>query len=31
VDISSFGKTKSIALADLKEALELYLKDAPAS
>jgi predicted RNase H-like HicB family nuclease len=31
IDISSFGKTKAIALKNLKEALELYLEDAPAS
>jgi predicted RNase H-like HicB family nuclease len=31
VDISSFGETKILALANLKEALELYLEDAPAS
>jgi predicted RNase H-like HicB family nuclease len=31
VDISSFGKTKAIALANLREALELYLEDVPAS
>lgn len=31
VDISSFGKTKALALTNLKEALELYLEDVPAS
>jgi 3-hydroxyisobutyrate dehydrogenase-like beta-hydroxyacid dehydrogenase len=31
VDISSFGDTKAAALASLKEALELYLEDAPVS
>jgi predicted RNase H-like HicB family nuclease len=31
VDISSFGNTKALALANLKEALELYLEDVPAS
>jgi predicted RNase H-like HicB family nuclease len=31
VDISSFGKTKALALANLKEALELYLEDIPAA
>lgn len=31
VDISSFGGTKALALANLKEALELYLEDVPAS
>jgi predicted RNase H-like HicB family nuclease len=31
VDISSFGKTKALALANLKEALELYLEDVPIS
>jgi predicted RNase H-like HicB family nuclease len=31
VDISSFGTTKIFALANLKEALELYLEDVPAS
>ena len=29
VDISSFGKTEKEALANLQEALELYLEDAP--
>ena len=28
VDVSSFGKTKKEALANLDEALELYLEDA---
>lgn len=28
VDVSSFGKTKKEALANLKEALELYYEDA---
>ena len=28
VDVSSFGKTKKDALANLQEALELYLEDA---
>lgn len=31
VDVSSFGKTKKEALANLKEALELYFEDVPAS
>lgn len=31
VDIASFGKTKSAALKNLKEALELYFEDAPLS
>ena len=31
VDVSSFGNTKSEALANLKEALELYFEDAPIS
>lgn len=29
VDVSSFGKTHEDASANLKEALELYLEDAP--
>lgn len=29
VDVSSFGKTKSQALRNLKEALELYFEDRP--
>lgn len=29
VDISSFGKTKKEALANLQEALALYFEDAP--
>ena len=29
VDISSFGATKAEALKNLREALELYLEDAP--
>lgn len=29
VDVSSFGKTKKEALANLDEALELYFEDAP--
>ncbi len=28
IDVSSFGETKAEALANLKEALELYLEDA---
>lgn len=31
VDVSSFGKTKLVALKNLKEALELYLEDVPTS
>jgi predicted RNase H-like HicB family nuclease len=31
VDVSSFGDTKAEAIANLKEALELYFEDAPAS
>jgi len=31
IDIASFGGTKEIALENLKEAIELYLEDAPAS
>ncbi len=31
VDVSSFGKTKKEALANLREALELYFEDVPAS
>jgi len=30
VDVSSFGGTEREALANLQEALELYLEDAPA-
>lgn len=30
VDISSFGDTREEALANLREALELYFEDAPA-
>ena len=30
VDVSSFGNTVEEAIANLKEALELYLEDAPA-
>lgn len=29
VDVSSFGETEQEALANLQEALELYLEDAP--
>ncbi|OGF18552.1 hypothetical protein A3G56_02680 [Candidatus Falkowbacteria bacterium RIFCSPLOWO2_12_FULL_45_10] len=29
VDVSSFGKTKKEALANLQEALELYFEDMP--
>jgi predicted RNase H-like HicB family nuclease len=29
VDVSSFGKTEQEAIANLREALELYLEDAP--
>lgn len=29
VDVSSFGQTEQEALANLQEALELYLEDAP--
>jgi predicted RNase H-like HicB family nuclease len=29
VDVSSFGTTKKEALSNLREALELYLEDAP--
>lgn len=29
VDVSSFGKTKTEALKNLKEALELYFEDRP--
>lgn len=29
VDVSSFGSSKKEALANLKEALELYFEDAP--
>lgn len=31
VDVASFGSTKAVALKNLKEALELYLEDVPAS
>ena len=31
VDVSSFGETEQEALANLQEALELYLEDAPNS
>jgi predicted RNase H-like HicB family nuclease len=31
VDVSSFGETEQEALANLEEALELYLEDAPTS
>ena len=31
VDISSFGETEQEALANLQEALELYMEDAPSS
>jgi predicted RNase H-like HicB family nuclease len=31
VDVSSFGDTETEALANLREALELYFEDAPAS
>ncbi|HUC01559.1 MAG TPA: type II toxin-antitoxin system HicB family antitoxin [Candidatus Paceibacterota bacterium] len=31
VDVSSFGESKAIALKNLREALELYLEDVPAS
>ena len=31
VDVSSFGKSKKEALANLREALELYFEDEPAS
>ena len=31
VDVSSFGDTRAEAVANLKEALELYFEDAPAS
>jgi predicted RNase H-like HicB family nuclease len=31
VDVSSFGKSEQEALANLEEALELYLEDAPTS
>jgi predicted RNase H-like HicB family nuclease len=30
VDVSSFGSSESDALANLREALELYFEDAPA-
>ena len=29
IDIASFGRTRAIAVKNLKEALELYLEDAP--
>lgn len=29
VEVSSFGKTKSQALANLQDALDLYFKDTP--
>lgn len=29
VDVSSFGDTKNQAIANLREALELYFEDAP--
>ena len=29
IDVSSFGKSEKEALANLKEALELYLEDSP--
>lgn len=29
VDVSSFGRTRSIAIKNLKEALTLYLEDSP--
>jgi predicted RNase H-like HicB family nuclease len=29
VDLASFGKSKNEALANLREALELYIEDAP--
>jgi len=31
IDVSSFGDTETEALANLREALELYFEDAPAS
>ncbi len=31
VDVSSFGETEVLALANLKEALELYFEDVPVS
>jgi predicted RNase H-like HicB family nuclease len=31
VDVSSFGDSEAVALANLQEALELYFEDAPAS
>ena len=31
VDVSSFGDTETEALANLREALELYFEDAPSS
>lgn len=31
IDVSSFGDTEDEALAHLREALELYFEDAPAS
>ena len=29
IDVASFGRTKDLALRNLKEALELYLEDIP--
>jgi len=31
VDVSSFGETVEAAIANMKEALELYFEDAPAA
>jgi len=31
VDVSTFGETRALALSNLKEAVELYLEDVPAS
>ncbi len=31
IDVSSFGNTEKEALANLQEALELYLEDAPST
>ncbi len=31
VDVSSFGQTRDEALANLREAVELYFEDAPAT
>ena len=31
IDVSSFGKTKGEALRNLREAIELYVEDMPAS